>query len=823
MKYLLTGSLQTSSDLYISVLTLAVFNPDFRLGKSRGLTWQILSSAQTFIKARKVAGPEVSTSDEAFARFTRQSSAAVLKLAYQVFQLGQVPGRYDTEVERLAREGNFKAACDAAVSLGRSSFPLSLFCLPLLLKDNYASLESYLATSPALQEEFISTLDNISSGALLVPDLITAYPGIKAIGAHKLAGKPLDKMMKKYAERWALPDSVFPCSKERWAKLDLGYWIRQMFGASYSFDLQLENWREMVSSKVGDEKSLQHFLVSEVFTYNQEEGSLLAAKFGFEGFDIPEEEEEEEDWDSELRGGGPGQGSQLQQQQVVTAATGLEGWEEEEEEEALEEENFLELPIPVEEVVLVDTKEKFQGFISFLVDFTSVPGKHVGMDVEFFMKRMNLVQLAFGDKIFLLDWEFLPSEVEASAWKDLLGSLFLNKNLMIVGFGVMGDLKLLAKTVPGWSELAKQCQTVVDLERVRARLCHLLGVEPGLLRGLSGLSQSVLGRELSKAEQISDWSRRPLRPSQVSYAALDAFSCWKIYQVLQARAEERSLMVEFQEIAKEVKKPEEEKKKLTPGEARARLAACVPNLARPLFQEVRQPGQVRLVCDDMLQGLSRRLRVLGLDCLALGNGQDHLDCVRLCRDSPEERYVVSRGAAAAAISRRLPAGHTLSLRSNEVELQLEEVFQYFNIALDATKVLPRCAACNGAHHYDLSSSIIQAIQDNILERLHTRQANLVIHCEEDSEEDEFGEDWGEEFLEEEVVRRWETVQVLSSLTGEERRGQINLFTACTETGTKLQVEHLALQPSQEGQAFWACADCGKIRAKALIWCVHFTQ
>ena len=118
----------------------------------------------------------------------------------------------------------------------------------------------------------------------------------------------------------------------------------------------------------------------------------------------------------------------------------------------------------------------------------------------------------------------------------------------------------------------------------------------------------------------------------------------------------------------------------------------------------------------------------------------------------------------------------------------------------------------------LSSSIIQAIQDNILERLHTRQANLVIHCEEDSEEDEFGEDWGQELLEEveEVeVRRWETVQVLSSLTGQERRGQINLFTGCTETGTKLQVENLARRPSEDSQAFWACADCGKVRAKAL--------
>ena len=70
--------------------------------------------------------------------------------------------------------------------------------------------------------------------------------------------------------------------------------------------------------------------------------------------------------------------------------------------------------------------------------------------------------------------------------------------------------------------------------------------------------------------------------------------------------------------------------------------------------------------------------------------------------------------------------------------------------------------------------------------------------------------------EEETVRIWETVSVLSSLTGEERSGQVNVFTAYTETGTKLQVENLARQLSEAGQSFWACADCGKVRAKAIM-------
>ena len=59
-------------------------------------------------------------------------------------------------------------------------------------------------------------------------------------------------------------------------------------------------------------------------------------------------------------------------------------------------------------------------------------------------------------------------------------------------------------------------------------------------------------------------------------------------------------------VSTEINKLDTEKKKeklkLSPEEARAKLEASVPELVRPLMSSSQEPGEVRLVCDDMLQG-----------------------------------------------------------------------------------------------------------------------------------------------------------------------------------------------------------------------------
>jgi hypothetical protein len=47
--------------------------------------------------------------------------------------------------------------------------------------------------------------------------------------------------------------------------------------------------------------------------------------------------------------------------------------------------------------------------------------------------------------------------------------------------------------------------------------------------GLSSLCEYMLGKGLDKTEQCSVWTRRPLRPLQIRYGALDAYCILMLY------------------------------------------------------------------------------------------------------------------------------------------------------------------------------------------------------------------------------------------------------------------------------------------------------
>ena len=140
--------------------------------------------------------------------------------------------------------------------------------------------------------------------------------------------------------------------------------------------------------------------------------------------------------------------------------------------------------------------------------------------------RVALVQLAVApskasSKAWVLD--ALPATC-AAALGPLLRWLLESEALLLLGFAFRGDLGVLQPLL-GPTPLA--VRSLVDLQTLGRRR----GEDTPSLRKVCARS---LGVHLDKAQQCSDWSRRPLQPVQLLYAAIDAHILLELHEALTA-------------------------------------------------------------------------------------------------------------------------------------------------------------------------------------------------------------------------------------------------------------------------------------------------
>jgi hypothetical protein len=111
-----------------------------------------------------------------------------------------------------------------------------------------------------------------------------------------------------------------------------------------------------------------------------------------------------------------------------------------------------------------------------------------------------------------------------------------------------------------------------------------------------------LGKSLSKSEQISDWERRPLRESQITYAAADCYSTLEVYQYLETKDVEYNLGI--QEMVKKYNKSRNTTSKpKSPVEVVASILPFLPQNSETSNRSRVPPSEVKIICDNMIQGI----------------------------------------------------------------------------------------------------------------------------------------------------------------------------------------------------------------------------
>jgi ribonuclease D len=174
--------------------------------------------------------------------------------------------------------------------------------------------------------------------------------------------------------------------------------------------------------------------------------------------------------------------------------------------------------------------EKFEGEI-ILIDeaenaakaFTEIAlEKVIGIDTETkpaFKKgvfhKTALIQIATTKKVFLF-------RLNKIGFPKALAQLLSNPQIEKIGIAVIQDMKELRQQF-----ISFESKEVVDLNI----LCKNMGFEN---IGAKNLSALVLGHNISKRQQTSNWETPVLSDAQMSYAATDAWICREIYLKLLA-------------------------------------------------------------------------------------------------------------------------------------------------------------------------------------------------------------------------------------------------------------------------------------------------
>merc|ERR1711871_892766 len=207
----------------------------------------------------------------------------------------------------------------------------------------------------------------------------------------------------------------------------------------------------------------------------------------------------------------------------------------------------LRLPQQVADQVLMadsaeslrEARERFEEVLSALKEGPAdlSTGRCLGLDVEWrpglekrggmqrhrrhgnsHLEPCSTLQVAADSFVVIFDLLALAPEDASLAkeFDDLLRSLFSEKRLVKLGYGLQHDLQRLAASYPHLA--CFQCITsVLDVQEA-----FLKQADGKSSAGLAARCAEHFGAPLSKRLQASAWGARPLTHEQLMYAALDA-------------------------------------------------------------------------------------------------------------------------------------------------------------------------------------------------------------------------------------------------------------------------------------------------------------
>ncbi|XP_013417468.1 exonuclease mut-7 homolog isoform X1 [Lingula anatina] len=741
----------TSENPYLTVIFLVENCEDLRAGKTVSLSFTVMREFEKWAKDNGSQFEHLLNNGLKLKAFRLVTTFHMLLFdpVVKSFCLRHSGNDYFVPyVKAFISQGKDKEAATVASKLNlQSHFGIEEIIVPLLLQDKVNIIENYVFRDKQQQENVVALLDRMCDRSFDLEDLLSKS-GISRskIKRDKLHPKVLSKLAIRLMKLYQIPPELCPniCNAR-----SLGGLKFLMYKRYIEQSLTGEIWNELVEGAVTTD-FLKEQLIDLLIGYNEvAEAVKWARYYNIDYEKLPEHlrdtmadaeysspEAESADWDSEC----------YSEKEVEDAA-------------------YYSLDFPEENIIFVDNRRDFLQHIREI----SQPGNIIGMDAEWrpsfgasTPQRMALFQLATQNVIILLDMLALTERLTAEDWKQFAVTVFASDHVLKLGYGFGSDLQMLVKKIPSMQEPLLGTKRMVDLQTLHARIEKSMpkervpdfsGMEENDSdddkvvedsgsasaapcseksytviktfkteeRGLSDLVRQCLGKPLNKSQQMSDWERRPLRPAQITYAALDAYVLLEVYQVLTSKITAYGLKVNPEPNipignVKGSKKSRQQRKQDHVREKQKELA---PQTAEHQDQTAREghstatprpaitPGELQLVVDNMLGGLGRQLRCCGVDVVMLKDHEDHSEAIEISRK--QNRIILTSGEPYKMIRGHVGEEMCYNVACDVSKReQVVDVLQHFNVIVMQRDIFSRCQVCNGSNYIKIPQAAMKA-------------------------------------------------------------------------------------------------------------------
>ncbi|CAG9831594.1 unnamed protein product [Diabrotica balteata] len=781
---------------YTQVLRLLYNCQEFHNAKSKSLPMFIIEefkiwSTMNRDNIKHLLVPQTKT--DAFKLSLRQNTLALNKLLIDAFEMKQERDLFLSIIRCLIDKKQYKEACQYTTMLNlHECFDIDDFLIPLILQDRLYGVDDFLKNNPKHQTELVKWMDGILANTSVRETLgeYVANRVIPDLKYNKMHAKPWKKLITRMVKMFKLPADLTPNLNRRRNEGALNFLLHKRFIENSFGD---ESWKEMVQEAVGDEEELQKELVYQVAQYGDFAEALRWAHF----YNL-----ERNEWPQAVRMLEENPDGNRVQQKIVPQDI---IWDDDEIQQPSEQIDYHKMPLPMSAICLIDDPLRFENFL----DMASQEVDIIGIDCEWkpsFGGQLNelaLMQIATRKNVFILDIINIGNKCP-HLWQELGKFIFNNCDILKVGFSLTGDMHMIRQALPNLNFSTKQvgvldlCSFWKHLEKYPEVKLPFEVQKGG--PSLSTLVHCCLGSPLDKSDQFSNWEKRPLRDSQITYAALDAYCLIQCYDVLRKSCEEVGFP--FEETCYQLMTNPRSTKKINKKAVKKKEAAKPKEeLSQPPSPHSDQvpAEQMKVVCDTMLQGLGKKLRSCGIDTAILENHQDHTECVKYAID--ERRYILTKGYETfKLLAGYVPKGHCLRIISENVDEQIKEVISYYKVLVTKSHVFSRCQACNGNNFVKLSKSTMDA-----LEKSQTYCPPPPCYYEDEATG--FSSDDADDYYEE-IPQKWTPSTGRKwDLYSDEK---VDVGLCQTRLGAKIQVNSVPKPLLQKYDFFYICEECGKV-------------